>query len=124
MKKVLLLMMAFAIVGIAANAQLDQKDYKKDKAEWENKIKQELKLTDDQVTKYDALNKEYEEKFNTIAQDAGLTKEAQKEKKMALKKEKEAKFFEFLTTEQQAKYKELMDQKKKQMDKPAGTASN
>lgn len=124
MKKVLLLMTAFAIVGIAANAQLDPKDHKKEKAEWENKIKQELKLTEDQATKYDALNREYDEKFNTIAQDAGLTKEAQKEKKMALKKEKEAKFFEFLTTEQQTKYKELIDQKKKQMDKPAGTASN
>lgn len=120
MKKALLLMMAFAIVGIAANAQLDQKDYNKQKAEWENKIKTELKLTTDQVTKYDALNKEYEEKFNAIAQDAALTKEAQKEKKMALKKEKEAKFFEFLTTEQQAKYKELIEQKKKEMEKPAG----
>ena len=124
MKKILLLMMAFAMAGLAANAQLDQKDYKKEKAEWENKIKQELKLTEEQITKYDALNKEYDEKFNTIAQDASLTKEAQKEKKMTLKKEKEAKFFEFLTTEQQAKYKELMEQKKKQMDKPAGTASN
>lgn len=124
MKKVLLLMMAFAFAGVAANAQLEQKDYKKDKAEWENKIKQELKLSTEQIAKYDALNKEYDDKFNTIAQDAGLTKEAQKEKKMALKKEKEVKFFEFLTTEQQAKYKELLDEKKKQMDKPAGTSSN
>lgn len=117
-------MLAFAIVGIAANAQLDQKDHKKEKAEWENKIKQELKLTDDQSAKYDALNKEYDEKFSTIAQDANLTKEVQKEKKMALKKEKETRFFEFLTTEQQAKYKELMDQKKKQMEKPSGASSN
>ena len=124
MKKVLLLMMAFAIAGITANAQLDQKDYKKEKVEWENKIKQELKLTSEQITKYDALNKEYDEKFTAIAQDAGLAKDAQKEKKMALKKEKEARFFEFLTTEQQAKYKEIMDQKKKEMEKPAGTSSN
>lgn len=124
MKKALLLTLAFAIVGIAAHAQLDQKDHKKEKGEWENKIKQELKLTDDQTAKYDALNKEYDEKFSTIAQDANLTKEAQKERKMALKKEKETRFFEFLTTEQQAKYKELMDQRKKQMEKPSGTSSN
>ena len=117
-------MMAFAIVGIAANAQLDQKDYEKKKVEWENKIKTELKLTTEQIAKYDALNKEYDEKFNAIAQDASATKEAQKEKKMALKKEKEGKFFEFLTAEQQAKYKELLDQKKKEMEKPAGTSSN
>lgn len=42
-----------------------------------------------------------------------LTKEAQKEKKMALKKEKETKLFEFLTAEQQARYKEIMEKKKK-----------
>lgn len=124
MKKALLLMTAFAVVGIAANAQLDKKDYKKDKAEWENKIKTELKLTTEQIAKYDELNKEYDEKFNAIAQDAGATKEAQKEKKMALKKEKEAKFFEFLTPEQQTKYKELIEQKKKEMEKPEGTSKN
>ena len=119
MKKALLLMMAFAIVGIAANAQLEQKDYKKEKTEWENKIKTELKLTGEQITKYEALNKEYDEKFNTIASDAGLTKEAQKEKKMELKKEKQARLFEFFTPEQQTKYKDLMDKKK--AEKPAGS---
>ena len=125
MKKVLSLMMAFAIAGVAANAQLDpKKDYSKEKAEWDNKIKTELKLSAEQVAKYEALNKEYDEKFNAIAQDAALTKEAQKEKKMALKKEKQARFFEFLTTEQQAKYNELVDQKKKESEKPAGTSSN
>jgi hypothetical protein len=119
MKKTLLLMMAFAFVGTAAMAQLEQKDYKKEKAEWDQKIKDELKLNADQLAKYEALNKEYEEKFNTIAQDANLSKDAQKEKKMALKKEKETRLFEFLSPEQQAKYKELIDKKKKEMEKPA-----
>jgi len=119
MKKTLLLIMAFAFTGTAVMAQLEQKDYKKEKAEWENKIKEELKLSTDQVAKYDALNKEYDDKFSAIAQDASLSKEAQKEKKMALKKEKETKFFEFLTPEQQAKYKELIDRKKKEMEKPS-----
>ena len=116
-------MMAFAIVGIAAHAQLEQKDYKKEKTEWDNKIKQDLKLSPEQVTKYDALSKEYDDKFNAIAQDANLTKDAQKEKKMALKKEKEAKLFEFLTPEQQTKYRELVEQKKKEMEKPSGTSN-
>jgi len=112
-------MMAFAFVGTAAMAQLEQKDYKKEKAEWDQKIKDELKLNADQLVKYEALNKEYEEKFTAIAQDANLNKDAQKEKKMALKKEKETRLFEFLTPEQQAKYKELIDKKKKEMEKPA-----
>ena len=119
MKKTILLMMAFAFVGTAAMAQLEQKDYKKEKAEWDNKVKEELKLNADQIAKYEALNKEYEEKFNAIAQDANLDKDAQKEKKMALKKEKEAKLFEFLTPEQQTRYKELIERKKKEMEKPA-----
>jgi len=119
MKKTFLLMMAFAFVGTAAMAQLEQKDYKKEKAEWENKIKEELKLSADQVVKYDALNKEYDDKFSAIAQDANLSKDAQKEKKMSLKKEKEIKLFEFLTPEQQTRYKELIEKKKKEMEKPA-----
>jgi len=119
MKKVMFLMVAFALVGTAAMAQLEQKDYKKSHEEWEKKVKEELKLTNDQVVKYDALSKEYGDKMSAIAQDASLSKDAQKEKKMALKKEKETKLFEFLTPEQQAAYKELIEKRKKEMEKPA-----
>jgi hypothetical protein len=119
MKKTFLLMLVFAFVGTAAMAQLEQKDYKKEKADWEAKIKTDLKLSADQVAKFDALNKEYDGKFETIAHDATLSKDVQKERKMALKKEKEAKLFEFLTPDQQTKYKEIIEQKKKEMEKPA-----
>ena len=119
MKKVLFLVVAFAFVGNAAMAQLEQKDYKKNHEEWDKKIKEELKLSNDQVVKYDALSKEYGEKMSAITQDASLSKDAQKEKKMALKKEKESKLFEFLTPEQQTTYKELIEKKKKEMEKPA-----
>ena len=112
-------MMAFAFVSTAAIAQLEQKDYKKAQEEWDKKVKEDLKLTDEQVTKYDALNKEYNDKISAVAQDANLSKEVQKERKMALKKEKEAKLFEFLTPEQQNKYRELVDKKKKEMEKTA-----
>jgi len=119
MKKVFFLMVAFVFVGTAAIAQLEQKDHKKNQEEWNNKVKAELKLTSDQVVKYDALSKEYGEKMSTISQDASLSKDAQKEKKMALKKEKEAKLFEFLTPEQQTTYKELIEKRKKEMEKSA-----
>lgn len=119
MKKAIFLMMAFAFMGTAALAQLEQKDYKKNQEEWDKKIKEDLKLTSDQVAKYDALTKEYSDKISAVAQDATLSKETQKERKMALKKEKEAKLFEFLTPEQQNKYRELIDKKKKEMEKPA-----
>ena len=119
MKKVFFLMVAFAFVGTAAMAQLEQKDYKKSHEEWDKKLKEELKLSSDQVAKYDALNKEYSDKISAVAQDATLSKETQKERKMALKKEKEAKLFEFLTPDQQNKYRELIEQKKKEMEKSA-----
>jgi Spy/CpxP family protein refolding chaperone len=121
MKKLLLLLTVIAMVGTVAIAQ-EVKNPKKNKAEWEQKIKTELQLTDEQTVKFDAVNQEFEPKFDAIAQDASLSKEAQKEKKMALKKEKEAKLFEFFTPEQQAKYKEIMEMKKKEMSaKPAGS---
>jgi len=116
MKKLFFLMVAFVFVGTAM-AQLEQKDYKKVQEEWDKKVKEDLKLTGDQVVKYDALTKEYSDKLSAVAQDATLSKETQKERKMALKKEKEAKLFEFLTPEQQNKYRELIEQKKKEMEK-------
>ena len=114
MKKFLLFLVITAMVSTTALAQ-DQKDAKQDKTEWEKKVKEELKLTTEQTVKYDALNAEYDPKFSALMNDASLTKEAQKEKKMALKKEKETKLMEFLTAEQQAKYKEIMEKKKKEM---------
>ena len=119
MKKAFFLIVAIAFVGTAAMAQLEQKDYKKSQEEWDKKVKEDLKLSSDQVVKYDALNKEYGEKISVVAQDATLSKETQKERKMALKKEKEAKLFEFLTPDQQNKYRELVEQKKKEMEKSA-----
>ena len=116
MKKTFLLLIAAAMVSTATLAQLEQKkDYSKERTEWENKVKTELKLSNDQIAKFDALNKEYNEKIELIALDANLSKEEQKEKKMALKKEKEGKLNEILTPEQQTKYKELMEKKKKEM---------
>ena len=118
MKKILLCLVITAMVSTAAIAQdqvQDQKAKQQDRTEWEKKIKDELKLTADQTTKFDALSKEYNDKIDALMGDASLSKDAQKEKKMALKKEKEAKMAEFLTAEQQAKYKELMEKKKKDM---------
>jgi hypothetical protein len=113
MKKLLLFLVVSAFITTATLAQ-DQKATKQDKTEWEKKVKDELKLTADQTVKYDALSKEYGDKMEALMGDANLSKDAQKEKKMALKKEKESKLMEFLTAEQQAKYKEIMERKKKE----------
>ena len=119
MKKILLALAVVAFTGTVALAQ-DQKDMKHNKAEWEAKIKSDMNLTADQAQKWDAITKEYQPKFDALSNDASLTREAQKEKKIALKKEKQAKLFEFLTADQQAKYTEMTD-RKKQAAKPAGS---
>lgn len=124
MKKLFVLFAMMAIVSAGAYAQdqstqdqqKTQQDPQKrmqDRAEWDRTVKAELKLTGDQVTKYDALSKEYGDKMDALKTDASLDENARKERKMALKKEKEARLAEFLTPEQQAKYKELMDKKMK-----------
>jgi hypothetical protein len=120
MKKLLVLLIATAMVSASAIAQ-DKKDVKQDRAEWEKKVKDELKLNTDQAAKFDALNKEYGGKMDAVMNDASLAKDAQKEKKMALKKEKEAKLMEILTPEQQTKYKEMMEKKKKDMEPKSGS---
>src|SRR5215210_6028247 len=83
MKKILLFALITAMVSSATLAQ-DQKTVKQDKTEWEKKLKEELKLTDEQTVKYDALNKEYNDKISALMSDASLAEDAKKEKKMAL----------------------------------------
>lgn len=114
MKKLFLFLVITAIIASPAVSQ-EHKHGKQDRTEWEKKIKEELKLTNEQTEKFNALNKEFNAKIESLMNDASLSKDVQKEKKMALKKEKETKLMEFLTPEQQTKYKELMDKKKKEM---------
>ncbi len=92
---------------------------KHDPKEWDKKVKTELNLSADQVTKYGAIRLEYGGKMDALMKDASLTKEVQKEKKMELKKEKQTKLFEFFTPEQQTRYTDMMDKKK--ATKPSGS---
>jgi len=147
MKKLLLLSIGIAMITTAAMAQdqkqeqkavtevkpaaqeqktQEQKDPKQARAEWEKQLKADLKLTDEQAGKFEALNKEYNDKMDALMQDASfasLDKEAQKEKKMALKKEKETKLLEFLTPEQQTTYKTIIEKKMKEMQPAPKTGS-
>jgi len=57
MKKLLLLALSACFMTVVAVAQ-EQKDTKQyDPKEWDNKVKTELKLTQDQIVKYDAWAK-------------------------------------------------------------------
>ncbi|RYG02018.1 MAG: hypothetical protein EOO02_11460 [Chitinophagaceae bacterium] len=109
------LLMALMVTGIFVTTGFAQ-DKDKSAADWDAKVKTELKLSSDQITKYDALSKEYKTKMDGLAQDASVSKEAQKEAKMKMKAEKETKLAEFLSPEQMTKYRELVSDKKKKME--------
>ena len=100
----------------------ETKTKQEEQKEWDNKVKTELKLNQDQIVKYDAVSKEFGEKMDALKKDASVTPEAQKEKRMELRKEKQAKLFEFFTPEQQTKYTALVEEKMKEMKaaKPQG----
>jgi len=98
--------------------QNDQKAHQAKQAqEWENLLKTELNLTEEQQAKLAAINKDFNSKKEVILNDPTLSDDAKKEKKMALKKDKEAKTMEVLNPEQQVKYKQLVEEKMKQVPK-------
>jgi len=115
--------MALMVTSIFALPAVAQ-DKEKAAADWDAKVKSELKMNSDQTAKYDALTKEYKGKADAISQDASLSKDAQKEAKMKMKDEKATKMAEFLTPEQMTKYKELVNEKMKKMEKKDKTAKS
>ena len=122
MKKLIVSCIIACMFCLPAFAQ-ENKDKEKQYAEWQQKVKDELKLTDDQVSKWNALDSEYKEKTNATMNLTDLDKDAQKAKMIELRKEKHAKFLALLSPEQQTKYNELIEKKKKEAAaaKPAGS---
>jgi Spy/CpxP family protein refolding chaperone len=113
MKKLVMVALAAALFAAPVMAQ----DKEKDHAEWENKVKTELKLTPEQTTQYDAISADFKGKVDALKSDNTLTAETRDQRKMELKKEKVTKINAILTPEQQTKFAELMDKKKKKMKK-------
>ena len=111
----------FCLPAFAQETQ--NKDKQQEYAEWQQKVKQELNLTEDQVSRWNALDTEYKDKMNATKQASDLDKDAQKAKMIELRKEKHAKFLEILSAEQQTKYNELIEKKKKEAAaaKPPGS---
>ncbi len=81
--------------------------------DWQDQLVTELKLTDDQQKKIADLNKAFGERRKAIENNAELTDEAKAERKAMLRKALETQFLQLLTTEQQARYKELLEAKNK-----------
>jgi len=131
MKKVFLLTMIAAIISTTAFSQTlttapqdsKQTPQTTTATEWEKKVADELKLSEEQITKWEALNKSYKARIEALKNDATLDKDVLKEKKMELKKEKEKYFLQLLSPEQQTKYNELIEMKKKEAEKSKQSGS-
>ena len=124
MKKLIVSCMIACMFCLPAFSQENKdKDRQKEYAEWQQKIKDDLKLSDDQVGKWNALDAEYKDKMNATMQATNLDKDAQKAKMIELRKEKHTKFLELLSADQQAKYNEIIEKKKREAaaNKPAGS---
>ncbi len=123
MKKILLLTVATLLTTMifsqntsAVTDQAKPEAKKTSAIEWEKKVKNDLHLTADQITKWEAINKEYQPKITAIMNDDKLSEEARKQQKKELKKEKEALFIQLLTPEQQTRYKLMLENKKKEAE--------
>ena len=72
------------------------------------RIATELKLTDEQKPKFEAVMKDAAEKRKAIRDDASLTPEQRREKSQAIGEETKTKLKGILTPEQMTKYEELL----------------
>lgn len=103
MKKYILLAAIAFTVGLSSQtfAQTSKK------AEGKQKLAQELSLTSDQQTKFDALSKTYKDKEKAIKADNSLSIDAKKTQLKDLHKQLKADREKVLTPDQVAKWKTL-----------------
>jgi Spy/CpxP family protein refolding chaperone len=92
--------------------EAEQKSPEVKAQEWQKLLETELKLTEEQKTKIAELNKAFDERQQGMENNASYTEEFKAERRVVLKKAREAQIMKLLTAEQQAKYKELLEAKK------------
>lgn len=109
MKKYILLVAIAFTVGLSSQsfAQTSKK------ADGKEKLAQELSLTPDQQTKFDALSKTYKGKEKAIKADNSLSADAKKTQLKDLHKQLKADREKVLTPDQVAKWKTLKHKKGK-----------
>ena len=134
MKKAILLASATFLFAVYSQAQVQRpvsptQQVQSDPA-GHGKMKNELNLSKDQKVQMKALHQENKQQMEAIKNDASLTPDQKKEKMKELRKSQSAKINSILTPDQQAKRKEIMEQRRqnhmqngKRMHKANGTAS-
>jgi Spy/CpxP family protein refolding chaperone len=99
----------FLVGGLAAqDQQPPQQNFQQRRQQQIDDLKKELVLTKDQVTKFDAIYKEYSEKMATARQAAGDDREAMRAKMTEMNKERDLKIEKILTPDQVKKFKDYL----------------
>jgi len=122
MKKLILSLIAILTITLTMEAQRQQRGNMGTPEEMAKKqterMKEDLSLNEDQITKVSAINLKYNKKFKEMRKNASGDRTAMREAMMTVRKERNAEMKKVLTEEQYekmlAKEKEMMKQRKGQ----------
>lgn len=109
MKRNLILSMVlglFLVGGLSAQDQQQQQNFQQRRQQQIDDLKKELVLTKDQVTKFDAIYKEFNEKMAKARESAGDDREGMRAKMTEMNKERDLKIEKILTPDQVKKFKD------------------
>lgn len=111
MKRNLILSMVlglFMVGGLNAQDQQPQQNFQQRNQQRIDELKKELALTKDQVTKFDAIYKEFNEKMAAAREAAGDDREGMRAKMQQMNKDRDAKVEKILTPDQVKKFKDYL----------------
>jgi protein CpxP len=98
----------FMVGGLNAQDQ-PQQNFQQRRQQQIDDLKKELVLTKDQVTKFDAIYKDYNEKMAAAREAAGDDREGMRAKMQTMNKERDLKIEKILTPEQVKKFKAYLE---------------
>lgn len=96
----------FLVAGLNAQDQQPRQDFQQRRMQQREDLKKELALTKDQITKFDAIYKEFDEKMTKAREAAGDDREAMRTKMQEMNKERDGKIEKILTADQVKKLKD------------------
>jgi len=106
MKRNLILSMVVGLILVGGlNAQNQQQNFQQRRQQQIDDLKKELVLTKDQVTKFDAIYKDFNDKMAKARESAGDDREAMRTKMTEMNKARDLQIEKILTPDQVKKFK-------------------
>lgn len=110
MKRNLILSMVVGLFLVGGlNAQDQQQNFQQRRQQQIDDLKKELVLTKDQVVKFDAIYKDYNDKMAKARESAGDDRAGMREKMTEMNKDRDTKIEKILTPDQVKKFKAYLE---------------